>query len=231
MHLAIIEFPGSYGANEMKLCLSSFFDVTLESVHYTSDKIPKCDLLIIPGGSSFCDVFRPGALAKSTRMGHRIRQFAQSGGNVLGIGNGFQLLTELEMLPGGLFPNTEPGMLQDEPYVITKPRTVGLTRFLQADEIYQVPIAGNQARYVISKRQLEDVDKYDGIVLTYCNEEGEVDPSALYNGNTRNIAGITNKEGNVLGTMLRPERLADPIQGSLDGKSLLAGILYALELQ
>ncbi len=230
MKLAIVEFPGSYGAEEIKLSFSSFFDLTIESFWYTSSSIPECDLLVIPGGSSFCDTLRPGALAKSTRMGHRIKQFAESGGKILGLGNGFQILTELALLPGGLFTNLEQGILQDCPYVVATPRDKGLTRFLQPGELYKVPICSLYARYIITKRQLETVDEYNGVVLSYCNEEGDVDPSNLYNGCTRNIAAITSEDGNILGTMLRPERLSDPLQGGINGKSLLASILYALEL-
>ncbi len=224
MKINIIKFQGGYGAEEMLIALNSFKEVDAKIIWSTSKSIPECDLLVIPGGATFLDIFRPGALAKASRMGHQISQFADSGGKILGVGNGFQILTELSLLPGGFTKNNLSSRLNKNCFVTTYQKPNGLCKNFIKDAVYNLPITSTYFNYIISKTQLEDLENYNGVTLRFCTDDGEVDETS----SPQNIAGIINKNGNILATLLRPEKAFDPLHRTKDGKEFLSKILSAL---
>jgi phosphoribosylformylglycinamidine synthase len=207
MKVAIVEFPGSYGVKEIELLYRKYFSQEVVKVWHKAEVIPQADLLILAGGASFADYLRPGALAKSTRIAPAIRKFANSGASVLGIGNGFQILCELDILPGVLLINQNCIFRNDKTFLLCERNDIRFTKNISTEEPMQMPISCKYGRYYATKRVLNDIEENGQVVFRYCDRFGEIeDKDFSFNGCANSIAAVTNKSGNVMGMMPRPER-------------------------
>jgi phosphoribosylformylglycinamidine synthase I len=166
------------------------------------------DCIVLPGGFSYGDYLRTGAIARFSPIMKSVIEFAKKGGKVLGICNGFQILCEAHLLPGALLRNEEQ-------------KFICRNIFVKSDEAtLKIPIAHGEGRYYAEKATSDELEKNGQVVLYYCDENGEITEEANHNGSVRNIAGIRNREGNIIGMMPHPERACSPTLGNTDGRKL-----------
>lgn len=175
------------------------------------------DCIVLPGGFSFGDYLRCGAIAKFSPMMQSVIGFAQKGGKVLGVCNGFQILCEAHLLPGVLLRNVNQQFLCKNVYL----KGVG------SEKPLMVPIAHGEGRYFAKEQVLDELETNGQVIYKYCDKDGNVTPESNHNGAIRNIAGISNKEGNVFGMMPHPERACSEALGNTDGRIILQSLLLA----
>ena len=221
-HVAILQFPGTNCDLDTKYAFEKLGCRTTIVWHKES-KLPKnSDLAIVPGGFSYGDYLRSGAIAKFSPIMDAVKIFASNGGKVLGICNGFQILTEVGLLPGALKRNI--GL-----HFISKFQTLKVVNnsneFLQKcnkDELLNIPIAHADGNYYIDEKEFKELELNEQILLRYSDEKGE---PVVVNGSVTSIAGICNQEKNVFGLMPHPERALESILGSDDGIKMLEGLI------
>lgn len=189
--------------------------------HHVED----CDFIVLPGGFSYGDYLRPGAIARFSPIMHQVIDHARKGGYVLGICNGFQILTEAGLLPGVLLPNINRRYICKQVHLKPISTNSLLTSKLDSNKAYQIPIAHGEGRYYAPPSVLEELRANDQILFKYCDAAGNITEAANPNGSVDNIAGICNKERNVFGMMPHPERACHPILGNTDGYDLLASMI------
>ncbi|WP_340690248.1 phosphoribosylformylglycinamidine synthase I [Hydrogenobacter thermophilus] len=217
MKFAICVFPGSNCDYDVYYVIKDILGQEAQFVEYTQKKLEGFDCVILPGGFSFGDYLRAGALASKTPIAKAVQDFAQKGGLVLGICNGFQILTELHLLPGALLKNENLRFVCKDVYLRVENNRIAFTRKIEEGEVLNIPIAHGEGRYYVPEDILQEMEKNQQIVLRYCDKEGNVIPSSNPNGSVGNIAGVCNKEGNVFGLMPHPERASEDLLGSHDG--------------
>lgn len=217
MKFAVIVFPGSNCDLDMYWAMKEIMGADREYVRYDADSLEGFDGVLLPGGFSYGDYLRCGAIARFANIMSEVIRFAEEGKPVFGTCNGFQILTEAGLLPGALRRNESLKFISK----ITPLRVVNnqtkFTSEYQADEVIQIPVAHGEGNYYCDDETLAELKANNQIVFTY---EGE-----NINGSIENIAGITNKAGNVLGMMPHPERAMEKLLGSDDGKKFFASIL------
>ena len=175
------------------------------------------DCVIIPGGFAYGDYLRAGALAKFAPIMEPIRRHAAAGGLVLGICNGFQVLTEAGLLPGALMRNANLRFVSRDVFLRTEETSTPFTSEMQRHQIIRTPIAHGEGNYFADEATLDELERNGQVIFRYCDEEGRVTAEANPNGSARNIAGICNRDRNVLGLMPHPERCSEAILGNDDG--------------
>ncbi len=230
MIVGVVEFPGSSGVYDVVSSITETFGVEVKTIWHQEEFIKNTDVLILPGGAAFGDYLRPGALTKASPVVHAINRFASDGKPVLGLGNGFQILCELGILPGILLTNLNSEFLSVETFIVPDDRTSIWTKHLGEDEIYRLPLSCYSGRYFVDPRTLRDMEENDRIALRYSDFEGEVHMDRAYNGSIKNIAGVFNRHKNVLGMMVHPERAVGGSFGGEDGKRLLEGVFSSLNI-
>lgn len=216
MRFAVLRFPGSNCDQDCLRTLRDNFGETAESVWHKESSVDGFDAIIVPGGFSYGDYLRCGAIARFAPVLEEVRRFAADGGPVLGICNGFQVLTEMGLLPGALTRNRDLHFVCDVAELEVRP---GPCRWLQGygeSERIHLPIAHGEGRYQVGTEELRRLEGEGCIVLRY---------AANPNGSVGDVAGLSNPAGNVLGLMPHPERACDPQCGGLDGRRLLASLL------
>lgn len=224
MKIAIVEFPGSSGVDDAEYAFSQILGFETTRVWHQQESIIRADMVVLPGGAAFGDYLRPGALTKASPVVGAIKKCVKDEVPVLGIGNGFQILCELEILPGVLLPNSISDFLNTDVYVCVD-SIIGIwTKNIDKGAVFKLPLGCYSGRYFVDNRTLRDLEENDRIALRYCDEEGEVDLQNPYNGSLRSIAGIFNRHGNVLGLMPHPERAVEMLTGSDDGLQLLSSL-------
>lgn len=211
MQICVVVFPGSNCDHDIFYTYSKQ-GAEVKTVWHRDNNLPKCDLVVVPGGFSYGDYLRTGALAKISPIMNAIRDFAAAGGNVLGICNGFQILCEAELLPGLLLQNIGRRFLSQ--FVHLKPVNCHtfFTKQLSQDTILTCPIAHFEGNYFADADTIKQLEDNNQIVFRYCTIDGEVMPGdrlANPNGSINAIAGICNRAGNVVGLMPHPERVFD----------------------
>ncbi len=220
MKFSIITFPGS---NCDMDCIHAIKDVIKEtavSVFHTEEALPeKTDCAIIPGGFSYGDYLRSGAIARFSKITSSLVDFANKGGLIIGICNGFQILCEMGLLEGALSRNKGLNFICDEVYLKVVNNKTPFTRNYSKDEVIKLPIAHGDGCYIN-----KNIDK-NQIAFQYCDKNGNASTENNPNGSILNIAGITNKKGNVLGMMPHPERAMENILGCEDGLKLFKSIV------
>lgn len=220
MKIGVVLFPGSNCDHDAWYALSHNLNVPAEMVWHQQDSLAGFDGVIIPGGFSYGDYLRCGAIAKFSPVMKAIRKFASDGGPVLGICNGFQVLTEAGLLPGALVRNAELHFvcrtIPVEVVSTDSPFTSGATEH----QVLRLPIAHGEGCYIADERTLDELEAEDRVVLRY----GEP-----VNGSLRDIAGIVSARRNVMGMMPHPERAADPLVGGTDGLVLLRSMVSSLQ--
>jgi phosphoribosylformylglycinamidine synthase len=195
--------------------------------HAQSD-LPPLDLIVIPGGFSYGDYLRCGAIAARSPVMRAVKERAAAGVLVLGICNGFQVLTEIGMLPGALLRNAGLGFVCRDVFLRVDNDRTPFTAGYRRGQVVRMPIAHNEGNYVTDDDTLARLRGDGRIAFRYCDAEGVVDDAANPNGSLDGIAGILDERGNVLGMMPHPERLADPELGGTDGRAMFDGLLAAV---
>jgi len=230
MKFGIVQFPGS---NCDADCYYAVTDVTKHEARYVwheETDISDIDCIILPGGFSYGDYLRCGAVARFSPVMTEIVKHACNGKFVIGICNGFQILTESNLLPGALYRNDHLKFICKPQYLKIVNNNIPFTHLYNKDEVVNFPIAHGEGRYFADNNLIAELEDNNQVVFRYCDENGNVSAEANPNGSLNNIAGICNKGGNVLGLMPHPERYADRILGGRDGKKVFKGILEAMKL-
>lgn len=224
MRVAVIQTPGSNCDQDALYGLRTLGAKT-EYVWHTERELNGFDLVVLPGGFTYGDYLRGGAIAARSPVIEAVRQFADEGGLVVGICNGFQVLTEAGILPGALLPNLGRRFLCRTVHIRAVNRVSPWTR--QCEGVLTLPIAHNEGRYVADEETLRCLEEEGRIAFVYCSPSGELTDDANPNGSMRNIAGVLNEKGNVLGMMPHPERALLSELGSTDGRMVFAAALAA----
>jgi len=225
MKFGVVVFPGSNCDYDTYYLLKFVLGVETTFLFHKDHSIQNCDVIILPGGFSYGDYLRTGAIAKFSPIMREVIEFAKKGGIVIGICNGFQILCESELLPGALTKNLS---LKFECFTqnlkVINNKTIFTNKF-QKDEVVAFPIAHGEGNFTIDEDGLKELYDNDQIVLKYCDEFGNVTQESNPNGSIDNIAGICNRTGNVFGLMPHPERCGEPILGNTDGLKIFESIL------
>ena len=225
MRFAILVFPGSNCDHDAYQVVRHVLKEEAEFIWHQEESLEEFDVVIIPGGFSYGDYLRSGAIARFSPIMQAVQAFAKDGGLVLGICNGFQVLVEADLLPGALINNHNLRFISQ--MVHLKPENGGspYTSGLDLDRTYKMPMAHQSGNYFVSPAELAELEKHGQIAFRYVTEEGELTPEANPNGSIGNIAGVVNRKKNVLGLMPHPERAAEAILGSTDGLALFKSMV------
>jgi phosphoribosylformylglycinamidine synthase len=228
MQAAVIVFPGSNCDRDVAVALERASGQRPYMVWHKDSQLPDVDLIVLPGGFSYGDYLRCGAIAAHSPVMRDVTARAENGTHVLGICNGFQVLIESGLLPGGLLRNLSLKYICKDVGLEVETDASVFTRHYHTGQRVVFPIAHGDGNYFIDedgRKRLEDEER---IAFRYCDAVGQVTPEANPNGSVANIAGIYNKQRNVLGMMPHPERLADPALGGSDGRAMFDGLVEAL---
>ncbi|MBV6501982.1 MAG: Phosphoribosylformylglycinamidine synthase subunit PurQ [Fimbriimonadales bacterium] len=219
MRVAVIQTPGSNCDQDAYFSLRDYLGADAEYVWHRETSLEGFDAVVLPGGFTYGDYLRGGAIAAQSPVLFEVKRFAHEGKPVIGICNGFQILTESGILPGALVRNENRRFLCKKVFI----KRVNATSFWTegVPEVMAVPIAHNEGRYIADEVTLNQLEAEDRIAFVYCDPDGNVTPEANPNGASRNIAGILNAGGNVLGMMPHPERVVSELIGGSDGRRLL----------
>ena len=228
MKAAVIVFPGSNCDRDVALALRQATGRDPAMIWHGESTLPPLDLIVVPGGFSYGDYLRCGAIAAHSSVMRAVRQRAAAGVLVLGICNGFQVLTEAQLLPGALLRNAGLRFVCKDVFLRVEDDRSPFTAGYRAGQVVRMPIAHNEGNYFTDDDTLARLRDEGRVAFRYCGAEGTVDDAANPNGSLDNIAVILNERGNVLGMMPHPERLADPELGGADGRAMFAGLLAAL---
>ena len=225
MKFGIIVFPGSNCDRDVLTVTDGLLDAPTRMVWHQETDLADLDVVVIPGGFSYGDYLRCGAIAQFSPVIKSVIEHAHQGKYVLGICNGFQVLTEVGLLPGALIRNRDLHFICDRVSVKVERNDVLWTHKYSAKQVVTFPIAHGEGRYYADSDTLKALEDNNQVLFRYCSATGEIDESSNPNGSLNNIAGIINEQGNVLGLMPHPERASDSVLGATDGKAMFTGIL------
>jgi phosphoribosylformylglycinamidine synthase len=225
MKFGVVTFPGSNCDQDMVYVLKDVLGQEVVSLWHKDTDLQGVDMVVLPGGFSYGDYLRSGAIAKFSPIMNEVIQHAGKGGYVLGICNGFQILTESGLLPGALLHNANQKFICKNVYITPNTLNSPITKGLVKNEVYKIPIAHGEGRYYADEATLENMQANDQILFKYCRVDGKIDEAHNPNGTVQNIAGVTNATKNVFGMMPHPERASDVLLGNVDGKALFESLL------
>ncbi len=228
MKIAVIVFPGSNCDRDMAVAVEQIAGVKPIMVWHRETELPKLDLAILPGGFSYGDYLRSGAMAAHSPVMREIKARAASGLPVLGICNGFQILTEAGMLPGALMRNRGLKFIHRPVTTRVESSQSIFTSRYQAGQVVTIPIAHADGNYFAATDVLDRIEGQGQVAFRYCDAAGAVTDDSNPNGSARNIAGIFNETKTVLGYMPHPERVIEPLLGGSDGRALFESLIGAL---
>jgi phosphoribosylformylglycinamidine synthase subunit PurQ / glutaminase len=226
----VVVFPGSNCDHDAYHVISKHVGQPVDFIWHRDTDLRSYDAVIIPGGFSYGDYLRAGALARFSPVMNSVKEFAAKGNLVLGICNGFQILCEAGLLPGALIRNRGLHFVCEHVNVRVESVNTPFTNELKAESVLSMPIAHADGNFVCDDSTLDELRREDRIVFRYCDRNGELTDDANPNGSRDNIAGICNRERNVMGLMPHPERACEDLLGSSDGRDVfrsLAGTLAA----
>ncbi|MEY2985167.1 MAG: Phosphoribosylformylglycinamidine synthase, glutamine amidotransferase subunit [Cyanobacteriota bacterium] len=221
----IIVFPGSNCDRDIATVTQGLLAQPTHFIWHQETTLKDVDVVVLPGGFSYGDYLRCGAIARFSPIMQAIKAHAQAGKKVLGICNGFQVLTEVGLLPGALIRNRDLHFICDQVSIKVESHQTPWTSGYHSQQVLTLPIAHGEGRYFADQDTLKALEDHDQIIFRYCDEAGSLTESSNPNGSLHQIAGITNRQGNVLGMMPHPERAADPALLATDGLALFAGLL------
>lgn len=224
MKFGVVVFPGSNCDMDMIYVLKSLLKKEVVKLWHKDTDLQKCDFIILPGGFSFGDYLRSGAIAKFSPIMKEIIGFANAGGYVMGICNGFQILCETGLLPGALLHNSNHKFICKNVHLKTISQDTIVTNMIGSNSI-KIPIAHGEGRYFADDKTITALEKNDQILFKYCTQDGIITDKANPNGSIKNIAGVCNKDRTVFGMMPHPERAADIELKSTNGRKLFESIL------
>ena len=228
MKFAVVILPGSNCDHDAIHAVENVLGEECVQVWHKETDLHGADCVIIPGGFSYGDYLRAGAIAKFAPVMESVRKHASSGGLVLGICNGFQVLTETGLLPGALMRNEHLRFVCRDVHLRTETSNTPFTSLLEPGELITAPVAHGEGNYYADEATLDDLEANDQVVFRYADAEGRVLREANPNGSSRNIAGIVNRERNVLGMMPHPERACESILGGSEGIRILRSIVSSM---
>lgn len=228
MNAAVIVFPGSNCDRDVKVALAQSMGRDPVMAWHGNADLPKVDLIVVPGGFSYGDYLRSGAMAAHSPVMREVVRRANAGTPVLGICNGFQILTEAGLLPGALMKNANLKFVCKDVYLKVENAQTRFTDRYRKGQVVRFPIAHGDGNYFADEATLDRLEGEGRVAFRYVEPDGKISESANPNGSRRNIAGILNDKGNVLGMMPHPERLADPQLGGIDGRAMFDGLAAAL---
>ncbi|MGE0406069.1 MAG: phosphoribosylformylglycinamidine synthase subunit PurQ [Candidatus Korobacteraceae bacterium] len=228
MKFGVITFPGSNCDQDPHWVLSEIAKQPVARLWHESQDLENCDAIIVPGGFSYGDYLRTGAIARFSPVMEAVRKFADGGGLVLGICNGFQILCESHLLPGALMRNAGLKYICKPVWVRVENADTPFTNSCRAGEALQIPIGHMEGNYFCDDATLSQLRREERIVFRYSTPQGEVTPAANPNGSLDNIAGICNEGRNVLGMMPHPERSAEVLMGATDGMKIFESMIASL---
>ncbi len=229
MRFGIAVYPGSNCDYDTYRVVRDVLGKEPEFIDYRRTDIDDFDCIILPGGFSFGDYLRPGTLAAHTPLTNAVKEFANKGKLVIGICNGFQILTEAHLLPGALMPNIHGKFVCKHQYLRVENNSTPFTNKCEKGQVLKIPIAHHDGNYFVDEETLKKMEDNGQILIRYCDKEGNITEEANPNGSIGNIAGVMNEKGNVFGLMPHPERAAESILGTEDGKYILESILNYLK--
>jgi len=205
--------------------LRNILEMDVAELWHKDTDLQNADVIILPGGFSYGDYLRSGALASFSPIMEKVSEFANKGGYVLGICNGFQILCETKLLPGALLHNNTQKFECKNVFILPDSKTAAPTAFIPSNSPLKIPIAHGEGRYYADKETLANMRMNDQILFRYCDENGSISESVNPNGSVENIAGVCNENFNVYGMMPHPERAADDELGNTDGRVILESFL------
>ncbi|MEO1074555.1 MAG: phosphoribosylformylglycinamidine synthase subunit PurQ [Bacteroidota bacterium] len=229
--VAVLVFPGSNCDHDAYHAAKHIFGQDARFVWHKEESVGDADLVIVPGGFSYGDYLRSGAIARFSPVMKDVVRFANDGGLVLGVCNGFQVLCEAGLLPGALMRNASLRFVCKDVHLRVENAQTPFTNALDEGDVLMIPVAHGDGNYVADDATLDELEREDRVVFRYSTPEGAITPEANPNGSARNIAGIVNTVGNVLGMMPHPERHCDPLLGRADGRPLFESALRHLGVE
>jgi len=229
--IGVVVFPGSNCDHDALHAVSEVIHTPAEFIWHQSQDLSGFDAVILPGGFAFGDYLRTGAIARFSPVMSSIARFARSGGLVFGICNGFQILCEAGLLPGALMRNKGLRFICRHVNIRVETTATPFTSAARHGQVLRIPIAHAEGNYVCDVATLADLQQNDQIVFRYCAADGRIDPAANPNGSLDAIAGICNRERNVMGMMPHPERAVEAALGSTDGLVVLRSLVQSLARQ
>ena len=228
MKFGVIQFPGSNCDQDPYWVLEQVAHQPVTYLWHESQDLQNCDLVIIPGGFSYGDYLRTGAIARFSPVMESVRKFAAGGGLVLGICNGFQILTESHLLPGALLRNAGLKYICKPVHVRIENAATPFTSACKKGDVLQIPIGHMDGNYFCDDATLQQLKREDRVVFRYANAQGEITAEANPNGSLDSIAGICNEGRNVVGMMPHPERASEAAMGGTDGFNIFESVLSAV---
>lgn len=228
MKACVIVFPGSNCDRDTARALQAESGHAPAMVWHGETELPASDLIVLPGGFSYGDYLRAGAMAAHSPIMRAVVERARAGVPVLGICNGFQMLTETSLLPGALMRNASLRFICRDIHLRVERADTLFTRGYSDGQVVRFPVAHHDGNYFADQDTLDRLEGEARVVFRYCGAHGQTAPDANPNGSQRNIAGISSADGRILGMMPHPERLADPALGGTDGCALFRGLAEAL---
>jgi phosphoribosylformylglycinamidine synthase len=226
MKFGIVVFPGSNCDQDTYQAVKQVTGQEAEYIWHKDTKLAPYDCIILPGGFSYGDYLRTGAIARFSPIMRGVISFAQRGGLVFGICNGFQILLESGLLPGTMMKNRTLQFICKDVYIKVEKNTTPFTVDYEKNQVITLPIAHSEGNYYTDPKTLEELEINDQIVFRYVSPEGKIEDAWNPNGSLHNIAGISNKGGNVVGLMPHPERNADSLIGDGMGAKVFSSILH-----
>lgn len=229
MRSAVVVFPGSNCDRDVALALEQVTGRPPAMVWHRETELPPLDLIVVPGGFSYGDYLRCGAIAAHSPVMRAVREQAAAGVAVLGICNGFQVLTETGLLPGVLLRNAGLRFICRDVLLRVENDRSAFTQGYRAGQVVRMPVAHNEGNYFADPETISRLEGEGRVAFRYCAADGTVNDETNPNGSQNNIAGILDERGRVLGLMPHPERLADPQLGGTDGRAMFEGLLAAVD--
>jgi phosphoribosylformylglycinamidine synthase len=229
MRAAVIIFPGSNRERDVCDALTRATGRAPVRVWHREATLPKTDLIVLPGGFAYGDYLRCGAIAAHSPIMREVRDQAEKGTPVLGICNGFQILTEAGMVPGALLPNRSLRFTCRDVHLRVENNQTIFTCGYEAGQVIRVPVAHHDGNFAADPETLNRLDEEGLVAFRYCGPDGQMAEAENFNGSARAIAGIFNKTRTVLGVMPHPENATDPLLGSTDGQAFFTGLVGALQ--
>ena len=225
MKVGVVVFPGSNCDHDCQYIFQDVLGQTVEMIWHKDPLPAGLDAVLLPGGFSYGDYLRTGAIARFSPVMAGVKAFANQGGLVMGICNGFQILLEAGLLPGVMLRNTSLNFICKDVHIKVENAATRFTNQCQSGQVLKIPIAHADGNYYTDPVTLGGIKANAQVIFRYCTAEGKVIPEANPNGSLDNIAGIINAEGNVLGMMPHPERCAEALLGNADGRLLFLSML------
>lgn len=225
MKFGVVVFPGSNCDHDMIYALSANLNQEVVELWHKATDLQGVEVVVLPGGFSYGDYLRSGSIARFSPIMEKVIEFAQSGGYVVGICNGFQVLCEAGLLPGALLHNTSHTFICENIYLKPATTKMAITAELSTERAYKIPIAHGEGRYYASSETLDELEDNDQVIAYYATAEAAVSDAANPNGSERNIAGVCNTGRNVFGMMPHPERACDENLGNTDGLDFFKSLI------